>query len=120
MFARLAAHRYQVECDNVHFAGLDRCEIVRETQILAASLFDRLPRKVESQTLRFLIFVVDDQVVAFGLTREIAVHYLCFEEFSADRIGLQFFKSRTHLVGDYLCILVRFHSALLILPLTFE
>ena len=64
MLARLPAHGHKVECHDVDLSRIYRSEVIGEAKVLPASLFKRLSRESESQTLGFLIVLVNDQIIA--------------------------------------------------------
>src|SRR5688500_2626839 len=88
--------------------------------VLTATLFDRLTRECESHPLSFLVVMIDDQVVAPGLTREISVNQLFSEQFLADRLRL--YLGELRIDGFFEDLLVFFGRllSLLELPLPLE
>src|SRR5580765_7658773 len=94
MFTRLAAHCYEIKCNHVYLSRLNRSKIVGETEVFAATLLSRLSREGKSHPFRFLIILINDQVVARRLTREIAVNELCLKQLFAYRFGLDLGKFR--------------------------
>ncbi len=95
-------------------------EEIRQTQVLTAALFDRLARECETHFFGAFVVFVDDQIVAFRLTREITVNQFCFEQFFADRLRFDLGEFRIDGFFENFLIFFRRFSALFILPLTFE
>src|SRR4051794_29221412 len=112
VLARAAADRDQLERDHVHASRLLRREIVREAEPTARGL----AREGEARALRPLVFVVDDEVVAFGLAWEVTVDDLRHEEPLALGARLQLFVDRAHLLFDQRAVVLRRAATLLELP----
>ena len=120
MLARLSAHRDEIERDDIDPSGFDGRKIIGEAQILAASLLDRLTRKCEPQPFGLLVVLVNDQIVAAGLAREIAVNELCLEQLFADRLGFDLGEFRINRLVQNLLIFFGGFPSLLVLPLALE
>src|SRR5205823_475461 len=94
--ADLTAHRDEVECNDVHLAGVDTAEEVGDAEAAVA----RLPREGESNPLRLAVVAVDDEVVALRLRVEVPVRGCRLQYPLRDR-------SREKISEDRLCVLVQ-------------
>src|SRR5438067_13113123 len=102
--------------DVIYSARLCCCEVVRETETLSG----RLARESETQSLCLLIIFVDDEIVAGGLTREVAIDDARREQSLALRAFFQSIVSRADMLRDELAIVFDASLPLLELPLPFE
>src|SRR5205085_8738796 len=95
---------------------LPRREEVCEAQTPAR----RLPREGEAHALGALVVLIDDQVVALGLAREVAVSYARREESFALRAPFQLVVDGPDFFGDEGAVLLITSLPLLELPLPLE
>src|SRR5687767_4125626 len=117
MLACFPSHCYKLKGNDVRLSGVDRGEVIRQTEVLAASLLDRLARESKSKPLRPLVVLINDQIVSIGRTREITVNELCFKQLFPNRLCLDLGEFRIDGFLKDLLVLFRCFAALLILPL---
>ena len=99
MLGSLAADSDQMKCDDIRAAGLDGGKIVRDAQPLPVSL----PGKREPQpflrpgSIGFIPGMIDNQIIPFRLTGEIAVDNLRSQESRAPDVLLEGLQIRMNL-----------------------
>src|SRR5687768_9471241 len=120
MFARPPAHRHKLECDHIGFRGSDGCKVIGKTQVLSATLVDRLAWKRKSESLSGFVVVIDDEVVTARMTRIITVYKFCLEQLFANRLGFYLRKLWENRLFNYLRVFFGRLSSLFELPLSFE
>jgi len=80
-----SAHCSNLHRQDVHSMFINRSKKVRNTKMSAVIL----ARKVKSQPLSFTIFLVNDQIIALRLAREVSINCLWCEQLFIDAICLQ-------------------------------
>src|SRR5688572_24292849 len=120
MLACLLSHRYKLKGNDVRLSRFDRDEVIREAEVLAAPLLDRLARKSKAKPFRLFVVLINDQIVPLRRTREITVDEFGFKQLFPNRLRLDLGEFRIHGFLENLVVLFRCLSALLILPLALE
>src|SRR5947199_1901491 len=116
ILARTPTDGDELESDYVNMPRLFRREVIGEAQIFSCGL----SRECEARALRALIVLIDDEIVALRLAREVAIDEARREQTLALRSLFDLFVNGSHLLCDELLVFVRAATTLLELPLTFE
>src|SRR3954469_18256021 len=116
IFGGAPANGNQMKSCDIHATGLNRREIISQTKVPPLGL----PWKTEPRSFGLLVFLIDDQVIALRLAREITINNLWYQQPFRFRALFQLRILWQNGLSQQRLVLLRAALSLLELPLTFK